>query len=104
MVAFRDVPPGQVVIVRDKIGDNGEFREVVYCREEDGPTRHAYNVPVTRLRTMQGHTGQKPRYDSGPIACRDPGEADGRTSTLHGSASFWVGLVVDAVLASGPQS
>lgn len=78
LIQLKDATPEQIVTLHHKIGDDGEFREVVYRREADGPVRYPYNVPVTRLRTVQGHAGQFPRYDCGG-EFRDPGEADGRT-------------------------
>lgn len=97
MPMMKDAAPGELMLVQHKIGDDGEVREILYRREPDRPTRYPYTVPTTRLRTMQGHAGAKPRYDSGPVCISDPGESDGRTVYVDPWASLWAEKVVEAV-------
>lgn len=60
-----DVPVGVRVILRENMDKGtGMIRETHYVRV-GGDARYANNVPVARVRAMQGIPGERPIWDTG---------------------------------------
>lgn len=78
-IALKSASPGSVVFTSERIGD--ETRETFYVRDPDRECRYKANVAVGRFGFIQGDpTSAEPRcIRILKKACRDPGEADGRT-------------------------
>lgn len=94
-----DVPPGQIAVFREVLGDARsatEIREVFYLREDGRGCRYPHNVPVARVGIIQGDADAAPgdaryvRVFDPPI--RDPGEVDGRITVTVGeqNATWWL--------------
>lgn len=76
---FKDIRPGKVFFTAEMIGS--ELRETFYIRDHDRECRYPMNVAIGRFGIVQGEPlSSEPRYVRIlPQACRDLGEADGRT-------------------------
>lgn len=100
---LKDVPIDAICYMQERIGDDKnamEVRETFYVRDADAPCRHPHNVRIGRIGVVQGDPDRVDedagrtvaRYIkvSGPV-CRDPGEADGRTTVrlLSDGGSRW---------------
>lgn len=81
---MQEYKPGDAVFTIEFMGD-GEFRETFYIIDPARPCRYECNIPVGRFGFVQGNpTDERPRVIRiSKEACRDPGEADGRTPCLR---------------------
>lgn len=96
---LKDISPGYLALVQHRMPD-GSIREILYVREQERPgLLYDYDVPICRIRVMQGQAGHAPRYDTGIQFCRDPGEADGRTVVLAPYDSLWLRETMAAYVA-----
>ena len=88
---LKNAKEGERVFLREPYDD--EVRETHYIRRSDSiSVRYPNNVPVARVRTIQGdplHEGAA-RYDTGEHFTTDPGEADGRVPVLPVSESQFI--------------
>ena len=101
---LKDVPAGAICYMQERIGDDKnaiEVRETFYVRDADALCRYPHNVRIGRIGVVQGDHDRVDedagravaRYIkvTGPV-CRDPGEADGRTTVRllsDGESRWW---------------
>lgn len=80
MKTLAQFPFASIVFTSERIDD--EVRETFYVKGDIRPCRYPYNVRIARFGMVQGDPKSPDRPRVVRIltqACRDPGEADGRT-------------------------
>jgi hypothetical protein len=101
---LKDVPVGAICYMQERIGDDRnamEVRETFYMRDADTPCRYPHNVRIGRIGVVQGDPDRIDEDAGRPVprsvkcsgtVCRDPGEADGRTTVRllsDGESRWW---------------
>lgn len=100
---LKDVSPGSIVFTSERMED--EIRETFYIRDADRECRYDYNVPVGRFGMVQGdpRSGAPRIVRMSGTACRDPGEADGRTPCVDLEQSLFKIFLAKALLAQAKE-